>query len=752
MTIYTGASLAAFASCAVLAPLVLLTGRRNKQTFLFGILTLLAGIWSIFPFLLGTARSDAEALALARLIYVAALLVPPVFLHLTFSLLDLPKTSQDRLWLNACYVLTFLFLPLLPTDAFISGTIRFAPHFGVVPGIFYTSYVAFFGATCGVGFIRLLGGYRNASGIRRNQLRYIFVSWFFAYLAGLLHFLPSYIGIEPFPHDLLLIAFVTISAYAIVRHRLLDIRIAVTRTAVFMAVYSAVLGLPLLAALSWQTKLESVLGAHWWAFLWLACAVLATGAHYVNLYLRERAEGRLLAEQRRYQAILRQASQGMTLIKDLQRLVRLIVHLLTRKVRLRHAAIYLWDQGTRRYEAKAARQYPIEKPPTFAEPDPLSEYLRWHHKPLVTEELQLRTRWGEKELQPVVAALKSMAAAVLVPSYAEERCKGFLILGEKATGALYTTDDLQVFEVLASQAALAIENAEFYEELKRTQADLFQTAKMASLGHMAGGMSHQINNRFHVLTILAGTLKSIMKDQDPAAMPAEQLHAMWQKALETLTKLEDNALRGGDIVKTLLRFSRPAGEYKAVTVPQILQTAKEVAQFRVDLANVDLTEQVSADLPPVKGDLNQLADCCFNLMSNAYDAILKKAGMIQANQIAPGPDDPSPFKARLWVRASVEKKEDQTFVVLDLQDNGIGMTPEELEGLFVPFFTTKATAQKGTGLGLYVIQRIIERHGGTINASSQYGVGTTFSLRIPVYREREETAAKPGADEKASAA
>ena len=193
-----------------------------------------------------------------------------------------------------------------------------------------------------------------------------------------------------------------------------------------------------------------------------------------------------------------------------------------------------------------------------------------------------------------------------------------------------------------------------------------------------------------------------------------------------------------------------------MTVPQILSTAKEVSQFRVNMTAIDYVEEVQEGLPEVKGDLNQLADCCFNLLTNAYDAVQRKATQISERQISPSPNDPVPFKGKIWIRARSEKKEGRTWVLLELQDNGTGMSQQELENLFVPFFTTKATAQKGTGLGLYVIQRIMERHGGSIHAASKQGVGTTFTLRIPVAVEKPEAPATPvgevGNGEKSAAA
>jgi len=613
----------------------------------------------------------------------------------------------------------------------------------------YTVFVSFFGATCAVGFFKLLSAYRSAAGLAKNQLRYIFISWFLAYIAGLLHFMPAYLGIEPFPHDILVIGFVTLSAYAIIRFRLMDINLAITRTAVFMMVYALVLGLPLLGALSWQPQLEQTLGSRWWVLVLITYAALATAAHYANLYFQRRAEDRLLVEQRRYQSVLRQASQGMTLIKELDKLLKLIVHLLTRKVRIEHAAIYLRDNHAKRFALRASRQWGGGQAPPLSRDNPLIEFLHWHRSALVTEELQLQIQSGAKELQPVVSSLKDLDASVLVPSFVEDHCVGILVLGEKLSGALYTQDDLQVFQVLASQAALAIENAQFYEELKRTQADLFQTGKMASLGHMAGGMSHQINNRFHVLTILAGTMKSVLQGQDPATMDKEQLKRFWDKTIETLSKVEDNSLRGGDIVKTLLKFSRPSGEYKAVLLPQVIDTALEVVQFRVNMSLFDLEKELPEDLPAIQGDLNQLADCCFNLISNAFDAMQKKAELIEGKQLSPGPKDPAPYRGKIRIRAFVAKRKvEKPSIILELTDNGVGMTKQDLENLFVPFFTTKATAKKGTGLGLYIIQRIMEQHGGTIDTKSEYGAGTTFALKIPIYQEAVTPQEVPGSASK----
>ena len=714
-----------------IAVFIQLRGRKDKSSQLFCLFSLSVAVWCFSDFGVNISGNPLAALWMTRILHVGAVFAPTLFLHFILSV-----TRSSTRWpaLKFAYVLSFLCLFLNMTPLFIKDvTPDPVRGFSSITGPAYNLFLILFAFGASYGIYKLIVARRVATGLKKIQLTYVLISFYFVVAGGVFYFLLS-IGIKtnlPPIDNVLVIIFTSILAYAVVRYRLMDINLAITRTAVFMAVYALVLGLPLLAALEWQEQLGYLLGARWWILLWILCSALATAAHYTNIYFQRKAEERLLGEQRRYQTVLRRASQGMIRIKELNRLMDLIVHLCTKEVRIRHAVIYLWDERAKAFLLEVARQWQVKEVPSFTLEDPLLRYVLRHKTPLVTEELLLEAAGGEEGLQPVVDTLRNLDATVLVPSFVEDNCLGFLILGDKVSGALYSSDDLSVFQVLANQSALAIENAQFYDELRQTQADLIQTAKMASLGHMAGGMSHQVNNRFHVLTILAGTLKSTLKGLDPASLEAEKLKTLWEKTVDVLTRIEDNALRGGDIVKTLLKFSRPSGEYQPLGVSKILSTALEVVQFRVNLNVMDIVPEIPENLPEVKGDLNQLADTCFNLISNGFDAIQKKSELIQAKQMSPSPQDPEPFRGRIVIRGRLRQEGEKTWVILEFRDNGCGMSSQDLESLFIPFFTTKATVQKGTGLGLYVIQRIVEQHGGKITVASEYGIGTTFTVQLP---------------------
>lgn len=320
-----------------------------------------------------------------------------------------------------------------------------------------------------------------------------------------------------------------------------------------------------------------------------------------------------------------------------------------------------------------------------------------------------------------------LGAAVVIPSFVHEHLLGFVIMGAKRSGRIYTEDDLKVLMTLANQAALAIENARFYETEKERQAEMFHTAQLASLGTMAGSMSHQINNRFYVESVVAGAQRTLLQEMDLTGMP-EPAKDLIQKTIVAFQKIETDAIRGGDIAKTLLNFSKP-GKMDRTAFPEIIKLAADLAQYRVKFEEIDFETVLSNPSPPLDGNKNQLTEVFYNLMSNAYDAIKSKEQKVKEGHLTLL--EGQSYKGKIAVSATSTAKNGTTWLQVVVHDNGIGVKQEDLARLFIPFFTTKATAEKGTGLGLYVIKKIIENHGGKVEVNSAYGEGTTFAIHLP---------------------
>jgi len=161
----------------------------------------------------------------------------------------------------------------------------------------------------------------------------------------------------------------------------------------------------------------------------------------------------------------------------------------------------------------------------------------------------------------------------------------------------------------------------------------------------------------------------------------------------------------------------------------VIETAKDLAQYRVPFEEIDYELTTENPLPEINGNRNQLAEAFFNLMANGYDAMQAKAEAVREGRVKTVGD--KPYRGKLGITVTSSSKSDETWLQAVVRDTGTGIKEDDLSRLFVPFFTTKATAEKGTGLGLYVIKRIIENHGGKIEVSSIQAEGTTLVIRLP---------------------
>ncbi|MDP2940226.1 MAG: ATP-binding protein, partial [Candidatus Omnitrophota bacterium] len=329
--------------------------------------------------------------------------------------------------------------------------------------------------------------------------------------------------------------------------------------------------------------------------------------------------------------------------------------------------------------------------------------------------------YKDEKLASLEKEMRLIDAAVVVPSFVEEKLLGFIVLGEKISGKIYSQDDLSVFSVLANQAALAIENAMFYEQIKETQSQLFQAEKMATIGTMANGLSHQISNRLHALGLIAAdTMDALNMAEKKGAL--EDVHELLAKIKYAMERIQDNVKQGGEVVRGLLKYSRP-GEagFEPINFDALIRASLEMVQYKVRLSEIDFVRDYHEDLPKIKGNFTQLQEVFFNLIDNAYDATVQRKQELNEEN----------YKGKITVSCHANVKDG--FLEIRFEDNGIGVAAEDNEKLFTPFFTTKTSSKKGTGLGLYVIQKIITaNHHGKIHFESEYKKGTTFIIELSV--------------------
>ena len=249
-----------------------------------------------------------------------------------------------------------------------------------------------------------------------------------------------------------------------------------------------------------------------------------------------------------------------------------------------------------------------------------------------------------------------------------------------------------------------------HEAQRSLTVHLFNAAKLASVGEIAAGVAHEINNPLAIIYEEASLMTDLL---DPSFGQQPDM----AEFRERLGAIQVASLRGRDITRKLLAFSRQdEPELELVKLESVLERVLKVKEVDLRTSNIEVREEFARDVPEVVASANQLEQVLLNLVNNARDAIGRSG--------------------RITLRSRVENG----WVQLDIEDTGHGMTPEVLSKVFFPFFTTKGVG-KGTGLGLSISYGIIKSMGGRIEVQSRVGTGTTFTLFFPLPRSTPATAA-----------
>ncbi len=252
-------------------------------------------------------------------------------------------------------------------------------------------------------------------------------------------------------------------------------------------------------------------------------------------------------------------------------------------------------------------------------------------------------------------------------------------------------------------------NAENREEL---QIQLLHATKLASVGELATGVAHEINNPLAIIIATSGVIRDMLN-------PEFDLDASPANILKELDTIDAATLRARTITRQLLDYGRKNPPRPvACNLNQLLDDVMVgFKQREFDVANIEIVRHYDPDLPPVVVDPDQMRQIFLNLINNAGDAI-DGSGTI-----------------------SITTTGDESMVRVTVTDTGKGMTLQQMKKIFDPFYTTKQ-AGKGTGLGLSVSLSIVKSMGGTIDVQSMPGAGSSFTISLPInLTERRDDAA-----------
>jgi two-component system, NtrC family, sensor kinase len=238
---------------------------------------------------------------------------------------------------------------------------------------------------------------------------------------------------------------------------------------------------------------------------------------------------------------------------------------------------------------------------------------------------------------------------------------------------------------------------------------VIETGKLASIGELAAGIAHEINNPVAIMVEEAGWIEDLLEEED--LKEGKNLEE-FQRALK---QIRVQGYRCKDITHNLLSFARKTdGKVKKLQLNALIEEMVRLSAQRAKFGNVAIETDFKVDLPLIEASEIELQQVFLNLINNALDAMEKGGG-------------------KLKITTHLESEEKFHGVVVDIADSGPGIPKVNLSKIFDPFFTTKPVG-KGTGLGLSICYGIINKMGGEISVDSILGEGTTFHLRFPLSR------------------
>jgi len=376
-----------------------------------------------------------------------------------------------------------------------------------------------------------------------------------------------------------------------------------------------------------------------------------------------------------------QLTRTLELVVDAEQLRGVIMGYMIDLYGAQRAALLLWNAEASRLQEVWRTGYEAEEEILFVGEGRLVRWLQVNETSLWPARQTAVVDYLEAEER---MRLNRLGAELCIPLHAMNRLVGLILLGGLAPGP-----HEEVPKFLVTQIGLALQNAALYAQQQLRLRRLSRTERLATAGELAASAAHEIRNP---LTAISSAVQ-LLGEAFPPGNPRREV--------------ADNVMREIDrinqIVEGLLSFARPA-EPKRETIPlrQVIEEAMELVQTMAHKSGVEMQTDFAPPRDALQGDKDQLIQVFINLFLNSIQAM--------------------PDGGTLQVRLSRPRR-----YRIEVEDTGTGMTTEEVERAFDPFYTTK---ERGTGLGLPICYGIVRSHGGEIDLESTPGEGTVVRVEL----------------------
>ncbi len=616
------------------------------------------------------------------------------------------KRRKKFLIINYLIVFVIYILGITTDKIIISYDMRkyfwgFYPIYGSWAGAFMLIYLIQFS----IGFGSLYFAYKKEENpVRKMQIGTVIMATLIASMASV-DFIAKFFDIPLYPYGYIpIFIYVSVVAYSIVRYKTFDIETVVHKTVMWLFSFSFII-VPVFFLYRWffpYIKESIVLQTEFWIISFLS----------LTFYLRVvQPKVDHFFQRRRFNLsqIERQFTEDLVHLKGFDKLIRHIENIIKDTLYPQNVDIFIYNNEDKK---KYKLVNKIDKSEKIVELKSDDQFLLWLAK---NDSLAYRQFI---EIDPRYASIREKAenyfnltkAIVVVPLVLNEKLVGVVNLGRKANLRRYSALDFSLLTALKNQSAIAISNSLVYEnienqvrqrtkQLVEVQKQLIHAEKLATVGTLAGGVAHEINNP---LTAILTNVQMLLADS----------FIEDESDRESLQLIEEATKRCRAIVKKMMVYAGKPLETTKISQVDLSKVVNNVIAFlkyQLEQDNVGIITGIDRGPYIIEGNHNELEQVLTNIILNARDSIKrgKKSGNI-----------------------GISLFNDGEVVKIKIKDEGTGMSKKVISNVFNPFFTTKEVGE-GLGLGLSICLAIVERHKGVISVQSEVGEGTVFTIQFP---------------------
>jgi two-component system NtrC family sensor kinase len=709
-----------------LAVMTIFFGPRTKTNLLFFTICILGSFLYIDILFAFNVTSEKIALWVSRTAHFFIVYVFPVYIHFFHAYLNI----SGRKWLiRGAYAYAFFLMCLTLTPFFIESMQKhYFGYFATAGSLYFFSGLAVFFVILYVLILLVNAIRKETNSSHKNRLKYLFAGFGIMGLMNGLNVFTIY-GYSVYPPGNLSFVPLIIFGIGLFKHDLLDTGIIIKKSLIYSILTALLTCLYALIIIIADKVFKNFNFSDSIYFPICFFLLIAFVFGPLKSKIQVGIDGIFYKGKYDYQKTIKRVSQLIVSVLDYDQIGKLLMDTVVDIMKVRHCALFLKDTSGSSFINFSTRGESINPGRSILTNTHacVIEFMEKQRRPVIRK--NLKQKISAPEIRDVLKDMDGLGAEIIFPMIFEENLNGFMVLGEKLSGDLFTREDMDLLETLAGQSSLAVENARSYKSLndlkgnlekmveerttdlkhalsekERTQEMLIRSESLAAIGQLVAGVAHELNNP---LTTVTSLVQATIEDIEQW----DQQHPFDPDVIDDLKFADKELGRAKSIVASLLGLSRQTQTYsEAVSMNSVVKDALRIMHNQFKHHGLEIMENYDPDLPDIQGNFANLGQVALNIIQNAIQSVIHNTGAIYLDT---------------WFDP------DKRQVVFSCKDTGPGIPESIRQDIFKPFFTTKEVG-KGTGLGLYICHEIVRKHGGTLKLRDSEGQGAVFEVTLPI--------------------